>query len=106
MRLDAPRKVGSTPSTAQGWRPISDRTQPASTPIHGKGMIATAVHRIHLASHLRRVTRMKAAANTAICRKPIPAIIRNAQNITGTLGTVSQAAFWMVALSAVRGSAT
>ncbi len=38
--------------------------------------------------------------------KPSPAMKRKAQNITGTLGMVSSAALVMVALSAVRGSAT
>ena len=42
----------------------------------------------------------------AMKKKPIPAITRKTQNITGTLGTVDQAAFSICAGVAWRGSAT
>ncbi|MNR32682.1 hypothetical protein D3C85_1502890 [compost metagenome] len=55
-------------------------------------MARTARRRNHLVSCLRSVQSTKAVANRPIIRKPIPAMMRKTQNISGTLGTVSQAA--------------
>ena len=37
--LDTARKVGSTPSITQGWRPSSATIQPHSTASQGKGIL-------------------------------------------------------------------
>ena len=56
-------------------------------------MASTASHRNQRVSCLRRVHSTKAVANRPIIRKPMPAMMRKAQNISGTFGTVLQAAW-------------
>ena len=99
-------KVGSTPSTAQGWRPYSATTHPSSAAIHGSGMASTHSRRNQRVSCLRSVHSTKATANRAIMAKPMKAMKRNDQNITGTFGTVFQAATTTWSGVAWRGSAT
>ena len=106
VRLDAPRKVGKTLSTAHGWRPNSASSQPDSMAIQGSGIITTANSSSHFVSCRLRVTIRKAAAKNAMKAKPMAAMMRKTTNSTGTSGTVSQAAFWISAGLAVRGSAT
>ena len=38
LSVEVARKVGSTPSIAQGWRPISASIQPSSIATHGSGI--------------------------------------------------------------------
>ncbi len=42
---ETPRKVGSTPSITQGWRPYSATIQPSSAANHGSGRLHSAAHR-------------------------------------------------------------
>ena len=44
--LDAARKVGSTPSMIQGWRPYSAISQPASIATQGSGRLQNASLRL------------------------------------------------------------
>jgi hypothetical protein len=58
-----------------------------------------------MAVELAADAHQKAAAKKAMKKKPSPAMKRNSQNITGTLGTVSHAALRICASLAWRGSA-
>ncbi len=98
--------VGSTPSMAQGCRPTSAMTQPSSVETQGSGMAATASSRNHRWSKRRRLHSRKARLNSPMKKKPSPAITRKLQNISGTFGTVSQAASSICCGVARRGSPT
>ena len=107
VSVEVARKVGKTPSIAQGWRPISATIQPSSAASQGSGIANSAIRWNQRASIcLRRLARTNAVANSAIIAKPISAMIRKLQNISGTLGTVSHAACSICAGVAVAGSAT
>src|SRR5262249_16870235 len=92
--LETERKVGSTPSMVQGWRPYSATIQPSSLDIQGRGNASNASRRYQRCfSKSRLADSQKENGKKVMKKKQMPTMKRKAQNRTGTLGTVSHAAF-------------